>query len=348
MRSSPSERSRSSRAPALWRQQAPNGPPRLRDGGAFFDPALPSDALGFVPRTPVIKLAAPEWELMPAALAAVLIAIIVGGGLVTRSELARRRGAVAMLAVLLIFLVALFLSFELLRDALVLPMRISPEQWSLLAAVSAASVIAAGLLSARRFRIERGDVLFSACVFFLASLAVFRLSGMWPMFSIRLMGYAAPVLTLVALAPIATGAIARSSGAFRALRVAPLAVAAALLAIGSLTTATRASTSLRTADGAAAMASAAGRTAPRAALEVAVDDGWDQAWPRTTSEIARSRSRSRPSTSRDSRNGRSGRFDAAPRRLIESNRTRRHVSRRPAGCSSTGFPPTPSTPFSGF
>ena len=52
----------------------------------FFDPALPSDALGFVPRTPVIKLAAPEWELMPAALAAVLIAIIVGGGLVTRSE----------------------------------------------------------------------------------------------------------------------------------------------------------------------------------------------------------------------------------------------------------------------
>ena len=95
--------------------------------------------------------------------------------------------------------------------------------------------------------------------------------------SIRLMGYAAPVLHSWP-APIASGAIARSSGAFRALRVAPLAVAAALLAIGALTTATRASTSLRTADGAAAMASAAGRAAPRAALEVAVDDGWDQAW----------------------------------------------------------------------
>ena len=244
----------------------------------FFDPALPSDALGFIPRTGLIKQTLPELGLVPVSLAAVAVAVLVGAGLVNREFLGRRRGLVVLAAVLVLSGTALAVSIDIMRGALVMPIEVTPRGWSFLAAAVAALVVASGLVAARSFENRRGDILIAGTAFFFAALVFMRVTGMWPMYSVRLMGYAVPVFTLLALAPLAAQRARSRSPLRRAVRVVPLAAGAALLAIGSWTASIQASNDLRTTDVAEEIARAALAAAPRETIEVDVEDGWNQAW----------------------------------------------------------------------
>lgn len=233
---------------------------------ATYDRAWPPDALGFVPRTSALQEGRPDWELVAAAVVLVVAVAFVVGGLARMSFLKTKRGAAVTVTVLLLAEVAIFRARY-----------VAASEWALVGFLVATGVLAAGLVSTRSFRNPRGDVLAAALFFFVAGLLYFWAFGSTPLYSIRLMGYAAPFFTLVALATLAPRW--QPSRGWAAGRAFLLAAGLGLFLVGTVTAARQGRAALRTTDQLEQIAAATVLAVdPDAVIEIDVAETWDQAW----------------------------------------------------------------------
>ena len=231
-----------------------------------YEPALPSAALGFVPRTRALQEGRPDWKLLVVGVAAVVAVVFVAGGLAKLSFLRTRRGASITIVVLL------------LAELAILRARYtSAMEWALLSLALTTALLGVGLVNTRSFRNPRGDVLVGATAFFLAALFFFWIVDLAPLYSIRLMGYAAPKFILVALSTLVPRSRFSRPGAIS--RVLLLATGAAFFLVGTVTAAQQGSGALRQTDSLEKIAQATTAVVdPAATIEIDIAEPWDQAW----------------------------------------------------------------------
>jgi hypothetical protein len=147
--------------------------------------------------------------------------------------------------------------------------------WSICAIAVAVALLSAGVTRVRAFRNPRGYVLVAAAAAVLALLAALALTGASPYTSMKLMGYAAPLLTLLAVSAFAHR---RPRGT----RVSPLRIlgrfASVLFALTTAVTVAYAVIWTRPAtivDGAVA---AANRLPQNDGIRINYKDAWHQVW----------------------------------------------------------------------
>lgn len=147
--------------------------------------------------------------------------------------------------------------------------------WSIWAIAVTVLLLGAGVARARAFRNPRGYVVVAATAAILALLAALAVTGASPYTSMKLMGYAAPLFTLLALSAF----VPRKPRGTRVGRLRMLGSLAGVL-FGFTTAATIAYAAIwtRPASEVESAVAAARRLAPNGGLRIAVEDTWRQVW----------------------------------------------------------------------
>ncbi|MBA3842806.1 MAG: hypothetical protein H0X39_09345 [Actinobacteria bacterium] len=233
-----------------------------------YDPALPSDSLGLIPRTQALKQSSPNGWILGVVLGCGIVAV----ALPTLTAKVRALNSPLDLLPIAIVLVTVDLVIIRVHDA-------SPAAWAFCADVVTALLLGTGLAFLRSSQTQHGDLLVAGAAFLFAELAFFSVFHETPFYSVRLMGYAAPIFTLIALSVLTAGPSLKPMSSIALVRRLLLSASAAFALLGTITAIREGRDSLRTTAGVEAIAKATNDAVePSSVIEIDIAETWNQAW----------------------------------------------------------------------